>query len=355
MKTNFDRSPRQARSARVHAGASALAIGVAASASPAFADHAGLAVSGGTGGGMDVIGPATLERDTVALGLRIAYLRPEQRSNEALAELAEADVHAHNSDYFLATVLDAAWGVTDRLTVSAQIPFVRRDGLREGQHHEQGEHGHGAGEEHGAVAGLGNVSGIGDASLLAKFRLTGAGATQLSLIAGVKLPTGATHQHSLSGVRLETEHQPGTGSWDFLAGASAGTRIGPLQADASLLFQFSGKGAQATRLGDRLQAGVALSHRFGPSEAHREHTDHGHASWDTFLEFTAEWEGRQRVAGHVERESGGTSLWLQPGLRYNSASGLSLGAALGLPVWQDIRASHPENRVRLILSVAKTF
>jgi hypothetical protein len=32
-----------------------------------------------------------------------------------------------------------------------------------------------------------------------------------------------------------------------------------------------------------------------------------------------------------------------------------VAAALALPVWQDIRTSHPDNRYRLMLSVGRSF
>jgi hypothetical protein len=98
-------------------------------------------------------------------------------------------------------------------------------------------------------------------TVLAKYRLTHGEGAGFALIAGLKMPTGTTHRRSNEGERLETEHQPGTGSWDPIVGASAGTTAGPLRLTASALYQLSGKGAQHTRLGDRVQAGVALSHR----------------------------------------------------------------------------------------------
>ena len=45
----------------------------------------------------------------------------------------------------------------------------------------------------------------------------------------------------------------------------------------------------------------------------------------------------------------------RPGVRFNAASGWSAAAALALPVWQDIRASHPDNRYRLMLSLGRAF
>ena len=41
--------------------------------------------------------------------------------------------------------------------------------------------------------------------------------------------------------------------------------------------------------------------------------------------------------------------------RFNAASGLSASLAVGVPVWQDIRASHPNNEYRVTLALAKAF
>lgn len=329
-------------------------------AAPAFADHMGPS-SFGSGGGISVFGPDTLDAGHWAAGLQVAITRPQQRSDAALEALADAHVHAHNTDYNLNGALGLAYGVTHHLTISAQLPYVRRDGLREG------EHGHDGGASVNGVAELGNVSGIGDASLLAKYRLTEGAGVGFAIIAGIKLPTGSTHRRSPDGERLETEHQPGTGSWDPILGASASARMGAVQWTASGLYQFSTTGAQATRLGDRFQGGLALSHRFGGAAPEPEHhheagaAPHHHeeaarsASWDGFVELGGEWEGRQRIGGEVEAASGGQWAYVAPGLRFNSASGWSAAAAIALPVWQRIRASHPDNRYRLTLSLGRAF
>ncbi len=204
------------------------------------------------------------------MGFRLAYTRPERRSDAELATLAGQHVHAHNTDYNLNASLGIAYGVTHHLTISAELPYVRRDDLREGTHDHSG------GLAVNSVEQLGSVCGIGDLSLLAKYRLTAGTGPGLALISGVKMPTGSTGKRSLQGERLETEHQPGTGSWDPILGASASAPMGPVGFTASLLYQFSGRGAQHTRLGDRLQGGIALSHRFGapphsPVKPHNHH------------------------------------------------------------------------------------
>ena len=321
-------------------------------ATPALADHTGPTGVGSSGGGIDVQGPETLEAGHFAVGTQTKLTLPQDRSDAELEALAGQHVHAHTADYTLNAAAGAAYGVTGRLTISAELPYIRRDDLREG------EHSHSGGVATNEVVPLGSVSGFGDVSLLAKYRLAGGA---LALIGGIKVPTGGTHARGLDGERLETEHQAGTGSWDPIAGAAFGVPLGWAKLDGSVLYQFSGKGAQATELGDRLQAGLALSHRFGPGEHHHDEDgehgahEHHHASWDVFASTAVEWEGRQTIAGAVEQESGGTAVWLTPGVRYNSASEFSLAAAIGVPVWQDIRASHPDNRVRLIVSLGKAF
>jgi hypothetical protein len=337
-----------------------LAAALIISGPPALADHMG--PSGVGASGMAVFGPETLDAGHWAAGFRLFYTRPEHRSDAELEALAGQHIHAHNTDYNLNGSLGLAYGINHHLTISAELPYVRRDDLREG------EHSHSGGEAVNEVARLGTVSGIGDMSLLAKYRLSDSEAGGVALIGGIKVPTGSTHKHSIEGERLETEHQPGTGSWDAIVGASAGTKIGALNVSASALYQFSGKGAQRTRLGDRLQGGVVLSRRVGePASQHHEthnhhHGDeldephvHAHSTWDAFVELGGEWEGRQVVDGEVEAASGGKWIYAAPGVRFTSASGWSMAGAVALPLWQDIRASHPDNRYRAMISLGRAF
>jgi len=331
------------------------AAALLACSTAAYADHSGPAAIGGSGGALDVSGPSMLGAGEVALAWRTVLALPQDRPDAELEALAEDDIHAHTSDYVLTSALAAAYGITDRLAVSAQIPFVLREDLREG------EHSHVEGVSANEVVQLGDVAGIGDLSLIASYRLTGREGSGLALIGGLKLPTGTTRQRSIEGERLETEHQPGSGSWDPVLGVAAGTKLGALQIDGSLTYQFAGKGAQDTTLGDRLQGGVALSHRFGSVEHHHDDPDAGEhhhretGSWDAFAGLTIEWEGRQAVEGEIEQESGGTALWLTPGLRYNAPARFSVAAGLGVPLWQDIRLTHPDNGLRGIISLGTSF
>jgi len=331
-------------------GAALLAL-----SAPALADHMGPSSVGG-GGGLTVSSPDTLDAGHGSIGFRLSYTRPEQRSDAELQALAADGIAAHNTDYNLNASLGVAYGINHHLTVAAELPYLRRDDLREG----------GDGE----IERLGSVAGIGDVNLLAKYRLTDGDDAGFAVLGGIKLPTGSTHRRSGDGERLETEHQPGTGSWDPLFGAAAAVKVGALRLSASALYQLSTKGAQDTELGDRLQGGIALSHHFGGAAARHDEASHNHhhgdeldehpeaaagASWDAFVELGGEHEGRQKIAGQTEQASGGTWLYIAPGARFNFAGNWSAGASVAIPLWQDIRASHPDNRYRLMLSLGRSF
>ena len=335
---------------------------IASISSPAFADHMG-ATSFSPGGGLNVFTPDTLDADHWSAGFRLAYMRPERRSDGELQALAAQHVHAHNTDYNLNASIGVAYGINHHVTLSAELPYVRRDHLREGTHAHVG------GIAINGVEQLGNVDGFGDMNLLVKYRLGEGSTSGFALIGGVKIPTGSTRKRTLDGERLETEHQPGPGSWDPIIGTSASADLGQVQLTASALYQLSTKGAQHTRLGNRLQGGVALSHRFGqnrPDHAQGRNRHHGdeldehidatsRSSWDAFFELAGEWEGRQIVDGEVEPASGGKWVYVAPGVRFNAASGWSAGVSLALPVWQRVRASHPNNRYRLTLAIGRAF
>src|SRR5438105_14476491 len=125
-------------------GAALLAL-----SSPALADHMG--PSGfGSGGGMTVFGADTLDGGHWSAGFRLTYTRPDQRPDATLETLAARNVDAHNTDYNLNASLGVAYGVSHHLTVSAELPYVRREHLREGVPD--------------GIEPLGSVTGTGDLS-----------------------------------------------------------------------------------------------------------------------------------------------------------------------------------------------
>ena len=335
---------------RLRGIAALIAVGLSA---PALADH------GIAGGGVSGSGPVvTLEADTLpagklAGGLSLRLTEPDAYTDAELIALAAQHVHAHTTDYNLGATASMAYGLTDHLMLTANLPYVRRRNLREG------EHSHAGGVVSNTIQELGTVSGIGDASLMAQYVLAHdhERGWAFSLLAGVKLATGSTHKLDPSGERLETEHQPGTGSWDPLFGVAAAKRGGAWSVHGSAQYQLSTTGAQDTRLGDRMNVSVAVVYNLTGEHQHHDkaepHVDP--ASWAVMLEPSYEWEGRQRIAGSVEADSGAKVLWLSPGLRFASPRGWSAAVSAGLPLWQEVGRSHPDNSFRVIGQLGTAF
>lgn len=94
-----------------------------------------------------------------------------------------------------------AYGLTDRLTLGAHLPYLSRQGIREA--HLEG----GTPELHDH----GNANGLGDLKLLGQYSLVRAEGRELAILGGLKLPSGQTDVAD-QGSRFDVEHQPGSGS-----------------------------------------------------------------------------------------------------------------------------------------------
>lgn len=316
-----------------------LFAGLALIASTARADHPGLDFGAATAGPIRTVASATLPKGAVAAGVQIEYARTRQFTDDQLKGFAANDVAAHSLDAVATTALGLSYGVTDDLTLSLRLPYVRRSNIREGESATE-------------VHAHGDSAGTGDLTMLAKFRAQkdheGDG---VALLWGIKAPTGTTDRNDLQGGRLETEHQPGAGSWDAIGGAAATTRLGSGGLHASVLYSIAGMGARQTRLGNRAQYGVALVRRLG-DEVHSHERGaveaHPHNAWDLMLELNGEWEGRQRIAEVADPNSGGRRTYLSPGVRFVSKSGWAAYASLGVPFAQHQNGAQTRARGRLI-------
>jgi hypothetical protein len=323
-------------------------------ASAAQADHS-IGAGGGSGGGPVLTIPAeTLAQGQLVAGLRTTLARPDAYSDAQLIDLAGRHIHAHTADYTLTSSASLAYGLANHLTLAASLPYVHRNDFREG------EHSHDGGGAVNSVARQGGISGVGDLTLIGQYQFAHSHHDRwgVSLLAGLKVPTGATRRKTPDGERFETEHQPGTGSLDPLVGLAASKHWDRWSLDGNVLHQFSTRGAQHTELGDRTSINLALGYSLTGEEHHHDGegaAPHGHANWSLFMEANAEREGRQKIDGAAEADSGGRVLYLAPGARFTAASGWSAAFSAGVPIWQHIRRSHPDNAFRLTLAVSKNF
>lgn len=362
--------------------AGALAAAAAVAPCSAFAHHPGGTGNSSSAGPAITIPATTLEAGDVAAFIAYESIRLGGLRDQDLIAAAGRHDHAHSIGTIESTSFGAAFGVTDDLTVSLRLPYVRRTDIREGAHsHVPG------GAALNSVTRRGDTAGLGDATVMGQWRFfnNGATGTGAALLFGVKLPTGETHRRDRAGARFETEFQPASGSLDAFVGLAGTQRFGAWSFDANVIYVFVNTGAQRTNLGDRFQYNAAVSYRLvgsiaprtvagGPpaSYAHLGHT-HTHAdgtvhrhgpeaaqptapqfTLDGVLELNAEWHDRERVAGISNRSSGGNTVYLSPGLRASYAN-LSGFVSVGVPVVNHINGIQSKPSHRVVGGLALSF
>ncbi len=263
-------------------------------ATAVHAHHPSGAGSAGGAGPIVTIPGTTLERGHSSVAVVFEYIGFNASSD---AQLSNAG-HPHSLDAIFAPSLLYSYGITDDLTLTLRLPFVRRSNIREG-------HVHGGVPE---IHELGDSAGVGDLSVLAQYRLLNSRVrrTELSLLLGLQLPTGDTSVNAEGGERFEAEFQPGSGAWEGLFGVALTKRFGPWSFDANVLYVLSTEGTQETDLGDRFQYNVALSYRlagglWGPSGALPEPMYHGGPKGHTHSHARSRARGGSTSTGSCAR------------------------------------------------------
>jgi hypothetical protein len=344
----------------------AFSAGVSALlAYPAFAHHPSGASSTSDAGPIVTIPATTLEKGHTVAGIVVEAINLNPLAPEQLA----GHPHPHSLEGIFATSLVFAHGITDDLTLSLRLPFVRRTDILDA--HE---------------GPLGDAAGVGDLSVLGQYRFyrDRASQTEAALLFGASLPTGDTGVISAAGAPFEAEFQPGSGAWSGLLGVAFTRRFGPWSFDANVLYQFTGEGVQDINLGDRFQYNAAISYRIvnfaspsgrshlglpepmyhgGPKAKHHhgpKARDHHHEepvspagpTLDLVLELNGEWHDRQ--SGEEGFHSGGNTIYLSPGLRL-STDKWSGFVSVGIPIVNDLNGIQPEPEWRLVTGVAFSF
>ncbi len=313
---------------------------------PANADHPTVAFGSESAGPIGTISTAPLPAGKWAAGFRSEYVNFARFSDQELAGFAEnGEADVHSVDSILNASVSLAYGLTDDLTLSLRLPYVKRHNIREGEIDAGTAEAH----DHGDAAGL------GDLSWLAQYRFFNGERVAASLIGGLKTPTGSTHEKDGNN-RLETEFQPGTGSWDWLLGVSSSAGVGGLGFHANLLYNLTTEGARNSEIGDAFFYNLGIVYRlFNSEDPGAQHHDHSHVTWDVMLEVNGEKRQKNEIAGDKERNSGGDVIYLSPGIRVSSSSSWSLFMSLGKPIYDNFNGRQTDNDYRLVGGVGVAF
>jgi len=184
------------------------------------------------------------------------------------------------------------------------------------------------------------ASGWGDASVFARYTLVQRdkpGRTfRVAPFAGVKAPTGDDDNRDMFG-RLPPGVQPGSGAWDVFGGVIVTYQTFALQADGQVSYRVNNK-ANGFDPGDELRLDGSLQYRLWPRIL-----GNGVPSFlYGVLEANLVHRDRNQVNGSDDANSGGTTLFLAPGLQFVTRRWIVEGV-VQLPVVQNLHGNALEN------------
>ena len=346
-----------------------------AATSPAMSHHPSGTGTSSIGGPIITIPGMTLQKGASAFALVFEHVSFDELSDAVLEAAAAGGESAHSLATIESPSLGYAYGITDRLMVFGQLPYVVRTGIREagGEHQSAGgESHHEEGGETPETVERGDTSGIGDLTLFGQYRFYGQSTgLQASLLAGIKTPTGKTGQRDDQGELFEAEFQPGSGSWDPKLGLALSQANGRWSIASNVLYTIATEGTQHTDIGDRFHYNGAVTYRLkgGDAEASQEvampHSHNGqghhhdHASpkglvVNAVLELNGEWQAKQTISGVTDPNSGGNVVYVSPGMRVTS-NRWSGFFSVGLPIINDLNGLQSEPTYRLFGGVVVGF
>jgi hypothetical protein len=185
-----------------------------------------------------------------------------------------------------------------------------------------------------------STSGIGDAQVFARYTvfqkdLPGRN-FRIAPFLGLELPTGDDNDRDSFG-RLPATLQLGSGSWDPLGGVIVTYQTLDYQVDAQLSYKANTE-ANGFEFGDEFRFDASLQYRLWPRELGAGVPGFLYGVIETNLLHQA----KNEIDGTNDPNSGGTKLYLAPGLQYVTKRWV-LEAIVQLPVVQDLGGTALED------------
>ncbi len=291
----------------------------------------------GTGGGAAAIPAITLKSGTLSLGFRTELTEFESISDaELLRRAAKAESFDAIDRTFLHTV-DIGYGVTDDLTLGLSMSWFEAIQFRESEF-EDGE----------IEVFRANPDGITDLWFSGKYRFLRRSHGHYAILGGVKFPTGADGKENSAGEKIEPVEQPGSGSYDFLTGfAYSRWLTKDWTLDTNIQYILRTEGTRDFKIGDRIDWNLATAYQVIPKNTYPNFAPVG--------EINVRYLFRDEQNGEDEGNSGGTTLFLSPGIRVGITSQLGVGATVSFPVFQNLQGEQQETKLKVAVAVGYNF
>lgn len=270
--------------------------------------------------------------------------RGSESSSEALTagiDFATGEIEA-NHHRELRTLnelaqLDISYGVTPKFALSVSIPFMNN------RYHEH-DIIHGSGDEDYASQ---RVSGMGDVRLTGKYAMHTSIRHLLVAGLGVKAPTGEYKLRNSSGDISEPTLMPGTGSWDGLVSMHYAYQIRPHAWDTFISgsYQITTQNNLDYKIANTLLLNAGSNYRFTAHEK----------GFTASLQINLRQTARDEFKDQNVPNTGGTWVYLTPGITAHATPNMAIYTHLQLPLYQDVNDANLVPSYGLIVGLSHSF
>lgn len=311
-------------------------LGVAVAAvNAAYADHG----PGTSGGGVLTQSGETLKPGTFSLEFREDYTEFEHLSQAQIeAKAAKAGSFDLLDRSFLQGI-SLSYGVVENFQVGLSLGYYVAVNTREAEYDS------GTGDTE--ISTL-NPNGLTDLWLSGKYRFYRGPLGSFAVFGGVKFPTGKADVLNSNGEPVEPSATAGSGSYDGMLGL-AYSRFLTSRVTLDTSFQYTLRTeANNFQLGDRIDGGVALAYRFTEDIQKFPQVS-------AFAEANVRYLFKSKDGGVSDPNTGGTAVFLTPGVRVLFTRNFAFTLSSPLPVLQDLNGEQLKTNYKINAALTVSF
>lgn len=211
------------------------------------------------------------------------------------------------------------YGLGENLTIGASLPYLYTSRIRTATLNEE--------LDTLNISNLGNISAISDTTLFSLWRAFDESQHPFSMafLAGINTPTGKSSERDREGELFAAADQPGSGSWTPFGAMIVTKKWEKVLISTNLIYTQSTEGAQQTKLSSFFDVYIGAVFELYEERSSRIHLD-------GILELNGEYATPSTIAGIIDPDSGGSSLFFIPGFRLNINSSVSLYLGGSIPI-----------------------
>jgi hypothetical protein len=192
-----------------------------------------------------------------------------------------------------------------------------------------------------------STAGLGDAALLLKYNVFDPLSHDflLTLASGIKMPTGRSDLRREDGIPLNADLQPGSGSWDGVFWANTIYKFGfrpSMNISSTAIFSLKGTnnqylGEQSYRFGNEIQWLLSVNDNFLV----------GTKLLDASIVFRYRKALKDKFNTLEMPNTGGTWVFIAPGIAYNFSPKVAINGSLELPVFSEVQGTQVSPTYRI--------